>query len=152
MVGNPLDHLPTMPVRPGTVAVMAVLLGSTASTASPNPRDFLDRNSAAAPLVGGSGGGSALGPWVCWSSSSRYCGVKLPPPPARRQGDTEQRRELPGRLAHCLIPIVVGYLRPLPVLSCRARPGNPLSDWPIHSAGAGSCSGSTPPMWSISRR
>nr|WP_244892647.1 hypothetical protein [Mycobacterium asiaticum] len=29
-VGNPLDHLPSMPVRPGLVAVLAVLLGSTA--------------------------------------------------------------------------------------------------------------------------
>ncbi len=30
VLGNPLDHLPNMPVRPGTVAAMAVLLGSTA--------------------------------------------------------------------------------------------------------------------------
>ena len=30
VVGNPLDHLPSMPVRPGTLAVLAVLLGSTA--------------------------------------------------------------------------------------------------------------------------
>ena len=29
-IGNPFDHLPSMPVRPGTVAVLSVLLGSTA--------------------------------------------------------------------------------------------------------------------------
>ncbi len=29
-VGNPFDHLPSLPVRPGTVTVLAVLLGSTA--------------------------------------------------------------------------------------------------------------------------
>jgi hypothetical protein len=29
-IGNPFDHLPSLPVRAGTVAVLAVLLGSTA--------------------------------------------------------------------------------------------------------------------------
>src|SRR6201996_9657879 len=30
VIGNPFDHLLSLPVRPGVVAVLAVLLGSTA--------------------------------------------------------------------------------------------------------------------------
>jgi hypothetical protein len=30
VIGNPFDHLPSLPVRPGVVAMLAVLLGSTA--------------------------------------------------------------------------------------------------------------------------
>jgi hypothetical protein len=113
VVGNPLDHLPTMPVRPGTVAVMAVLLGSTAFDSfsqSKGFRNFVDRNAASIPLVDESGAGSILRTaglllfvvvvGVTFSAAARATG-----------GVTrEQRRELPGRLAHCLIPIVVGYI------------------------------------------
>ncbi|MFN8087608.1 MAG: hypothetical protein U0R81_01275 [Mycobacterium sp.] len=113
VVGNPLDHLPTMPVRPGTVAVMAVLLGSTAFDSfsqSKGFRNFVDRNAAAVPLLGESGGGSVLRSaglllfvavvGVTFRAAARATG-----------GVTrEQRRALPGRLAHCLIPIVVGYV------------------------------------------
>ncbi|MBU3749448.1 MAG: hypothetical protein FGM52_03195 [Mycobacterium sp.] len=113
VVGNPLDHLPTMPVRPGTVAVMAVLLGSTAFDSfsqSKGFRNFVDRNSAAVPLVGEFGGGSALRTLgllvfvivvgVTFTAAARATAGVTP----------QQRRELPGRLAHCLIPIVVGYI------------------------------------------
>lgn len=44
-IGNPFDHLLSMPVRPGTVAVLSVLLGSTAFdsfSAMPVWRDFVD--------------------------------------------------------------------------------------------------------------
>lgn len=113
VVGNPLDHLPTLPIRPGTVAVMAVLLGSTAFdsfSGFTGFRNFVDRNAAGVPLVGESGGGSAIRTvgllvfvavvGVTFSAAARATG-----------GVTrEQRRELPGRLAHCLIPIVVGYI------------------------------------------
>ena len=56
-VGNPFDHLPSLPVRPGTVAVLAVLLGSTAFdsfSASPLWRGFVDSHTdsaAAATLL-----------------------------------------------------------------------------------------------------
>src|SRR5579875_1100886 len=46
VIGNPFDHLPSLPVRPGVVAVLAVLLGSTAFdsySASPTWRSFADR-------------------------------------------------------------------------------------------------------------
>ena len=113
VVGNPLNHLPTLPVRAGTVAVMAVLLGSTAFdsfSGFKEFRNFVDRNAASIPLVGESAGGSAIRTvglvifvavvGVTFSAAARATG-----------GVTrEQRRELPDRLAHCLIPIVVGYI------------------------------------------
>lgn len=46
VVGNPLDHLPSLPVRPGVVVLLAVLLGSTAFdsfSSSPTWRGFADR-------------------------------------------------------------------------------------------------------------
>ncbi len=113
VVGNPLDHLPTMPVRPGTVAVMAVLLGSTAFDSfsqSKGFRNFIDSNAAAVPLVGDSGGGSLLRT-VALLAFIVIVGVTFSGAARATGGVTrEQRRELPGRLAHCLIPIVVGYI------------------------------------------
>ena len=50
-IGNPFDHLPSLPVRPGTVALLAVLLGSTAFdsfSAMPQWRDFVDAHTASA--------------------------------------------------------------------------------------------------------
>src|SRR5690242_5190446 len=54
VVGNPLDHLPSLPVRPGVVIVLAVLFGSTAFdsfSASPDWRNFADRLSRMAHAV-----------------------------------------------------------------------------------------------------
>jgi hypothetical protein len=112
VIGNPLDHLPSLPVRPGVVVTLAVLLGSTAFdsfSASPTWRGFADRISR----------GFGLGPTVS-SSVLRTVGLivfisvvavtfSLA---ARATGgvDREQRRALPGQMAHSLIPIVVGYI------------------------------------------
>src|SRR5262249_41353642 len=44
-IGNPFDHLPTLPVRAGTLGVLALLLGSTAFdsfSATPGWRGFVD--------------------------------------------------------------------------------------------------------------
>lgn len=113
VIGNPLDHLPTMPVRPGTVAVMAVLLGSTAFDSfsqSATYSNFVNRNAAAIPLVGDYAGGTVLrtltlllfvlAVGVTFSAAAR----------AAAGVSRERRRELPGLLAHSLIPIVVGYI------------------------------------------
>ncbi|WP_322861062.1 hypothetical protein U8D42_10980 [Mycobacterium europaeum] len=112
VVGNPLDHLPSLPVRPGVVVLLAVLLGSTAFdsfSSSPTWRGFADRLS---PGVG-------LTPTLS-SSLLRTVGLvafisvvavtfSLA---ARATGgvDSGQRRALPGQMAHSLIPIVVGYI------------------------------------------
>ena len=113
VLGNPLDHLPTMPVRPGTLAVMAVLLGSTAFDSFSQSSvfsNFVTRNAAGIPLVGHSAGGTVLrslglllfvlAVGVTFSAAAR----------ATAGVSREQRRQLPGLLAHSLIPIVVGYI------------------------------------------
>lgn len=110
---NPLDHLTTLPVRPGIVAVLAVLLGSTAFDSfsqSPAFRNFVDRSAASIPLVGDAWAASlvrtaALILFVAVVGVTfRYA--------ARATGGVgrEQRTQLPGQLAHSLIPIVVGYI------------------------------------------
>jgi hypothetical protein len=106
-IGNPFDHLPSLPVRPGIVAVLSVLLGSTAFdsfSARPQWRTFVDEtagSAATATLVNTAGllvfaGVVAATFWLA----------------ARATGglDREQRRALPGQMAHSLIPIVVGYV------------------------------------------
>lgn len=112
VVGNPLDHLPSLPVRPGVVVLLAVLLGSTAFdsfSSSPTWRGFSDQ------LTRDFGGPPTLA-----SSALRTVGLivfvcvvavtfSLA---ARATGGVaaQRRRELPGEMAHSLIPIVVGYI------------------------------------------
>ena len=113
VVGNPFDHLPSLPVRPGVVVLLAVLLGSTAFdsySASPTWRNFADGLSRAAHGV----------PETLSSSALRTVGLVIFISvvaltfsfAARATGgvDAEQRRALPGQMAHSLIPIVVGYI------------------------------------------
>ena len=104
VVGNPLDHLPSLPVRPGIVAVLAVLLGSTAFdsfSASPDWRNFSDQLGVNATLT------RTVGLLVFISVVAVTFSLA-----ARLTGgvDHGQRRTLPGEMAHSLIPIVVGYI------------------------------------------
>jgi hypothetical protein len=106
-IGNPFDHLPSLPVRAGTVAVLAVLLGSTAFdsfSASPQWRGFVDDHSdsaMAATLLRSAGllvfAGVVAGTF--WFAARATGGV-----------DRQRRGELPGLMAHSLIPIVIGYV------------------------------------------
>jgi hypothetical protein len=113
VIGNPFDHLPSLPVRPGVVVLLAVLLGSTAFdsySSSPTWRNFSDGIARAAHGV----------PETLTSSALRTLGLLVFISvvaltfsfAARATGgvDAEQRRALPGQLAHSLIPIVVGYV------------------------------------------
>ncbi|MGV0644264.1 hypothetical protein [Mycolicibacterium sp. XJ879] len=105
--GNPFDHLPSLPIRSGIVAVMAVLLGSTAFdsfSAMPRWRDFVDENSTStltATLIRTAGLLLFIGvvAGTFWLAAIATGGV-----------DREQRRALPGQMAHSLIPIVIGYV------------------------------------------
>ncbi|MDV3136367.1 hypothetical protein M1248_30780 [Mycobacterium sp. 29Ha] len=113
VVGNPLDHLPSMPVRPGLLAVLAVLLGSTAFDSfntMPAVENFIYDYEASIPLVSALVGGTLLRTTGLllfivvvaasfWTASQAAGGI-----------DRQQRRRLPGQMAHSLIPIVVGYV------------------------------------------
>ncbi len=106
-IGNPFDHLPSLPVRPGILAVLAVLLGSTAFdsfSARPQWRTFIDEtagSAATATLINTAGllVFSGVVAATFWLAARATGGV-----------DHEQRRALPGQMAHSLIPIVVGYV------------------------------------------
>jgi hypothetical protein len=106
-IGNPFDHLPSLPVRPGTVAVLAVLLGSTAFdsfSATQQWRTFVDDHTgsaATATLLKTAGllvFAGVVG--ATFSLAARVTGGV----------DRQRRRELPGLMAHSLIPIVIGYV------------------------------------------
>lgn len=107
VIGNPFDNLLSLPIRPGTVAVLSVLLGSTAFdsfSAMPRWRGFVDdvaQSEATATLIRTGG----LAAFVCIVAVT-FCAA------ARCTGgvDARRRRELPGLLAHSLIPIVIGYV------------------------------------------
>ncbi|MEH3154061.1 MAG: hypothetical protein PGN29_01480 [Gordonia paraffinivorans] len=107
VLGNPLAHLTTLPRRPGMVAVMAILLGSTAFdsfSSFPLWRRWIDdlgEGSAAATLVSTAALLVFIGvvAGTFWAATRATGGVT-----------PEQRAELPGRMAHTLIPIVVGYI------------------------------------------
>jgi len=107
-IGNPFDHLPSMPVRPGTVAVLAILLGSTAFdsfSAMPQWRNLVDDASGSTPAV------AVL---IRTAGLLLFAGVVATTfsLAARATGgvDAQRRRELPGLMAHSLIPIVIGYV------------------------------------------
>ena len=106
-IGNPFDHLPSLPIRPGTLTVLAVLLGSTAFdsfSAMPVWRSFVDRHtdSVATATVLRTVGLLVFVTVVVatfWLAARSTGGV-----------DKDTRRKLPGLMAHSLIPIVLGYV------------------------------------------
>ncbi len=106
-IGNPFDHLPSLPVRPGTVTVLGTLLGSTAFdsfSAMPVFRNFIDAHAhsvATASLMRTAGLLVFVTVVVTtfWLAARATGGV-----------DRRTRRQLPGLMAHSLIPIVLGYV------------------------------------------
>lgn len=105
--GNPFDHLPSLPVRPGIVAVMSVLLGSTAFdsfSAMPVWRNFVDDHSSStltATLIKTVG---LLTFAVVVAATFSVASI------ATGGVNRDQRRRLPGEMVHSLIPIVIGYV------------------------------------------
>jgi len=98
-VHNPLRTLPQIPVQPGLVALLATLLGSTAydsfSASSFWQSKSLSVLEQSLTLVG-----FCVVVAVLFQLASRATGGVTP----------EERNALPGRLAHSLVPIVVGYI------------------------------------------
>ncbi len=106
-IGNPFHHLLSLPVRPGTVTVLAVLLGSTAFdsfSALPAWRNLVDTHT--------------TGGWDATALKTAgllvfvvTVAVSFSLAAAATGGvDREGRRALPGLMAHSLIPIVIGYV------------------------------------------
>ncbi|MBD0862764.1 hypothetical protein IA539_16360 [Gordonia sp. zg691] len=105
---SPMNSLTTLPVLPGTVAVLAILLGSTAFdsfSAFPQWQDLVadvsHGSEVIATLISTAGllvfvGLVAL---TFWSAARAVGGVQ-----------PDLRRRLPGLMAHSLIPIVIGYI------------------------------------------
>jgi hypothetical protein len=112
-IGNPFDHLLSLPIRPGVVAVLAVLLGSTAfdsfssSATWRNVASGLNRTFHVVPVAVSSSALRTIGLLIFIAVVATTFSLA-----ARATGgiDREQRRTLPGELAHSLIPIVVGYI------------------------------------------
>lgn len=106
-IGNPFDHLPTLPVLPGTVAVLSVLLGSTAFdsfSAMPVWRNFVDSTADGALTV------TLLKTAGLAMFALIVAGTFSAAAMATGGVDRARRRELPGLMAHSLIPIVIGYV------------------------------------------
>lgn len=100
---NPLDSLGGLIPAPGIVAVVAVLLGSTAFdsfNAFPNWARFVE-DSGAPQTWRTIGLLCAVGivATTYWVSTQMVRGVTR-----------EQRRALPGQLVHSIVPIIVGYI------------------------------------------
>lgn len=106
-IGNPFDHLPTLPVRAGTVALLSVLLGSTAFdsfSAMPVWRNFVD-STAGSPLAATLLKTAGLAAFVLIVAGTFTAAAM-----ATGGVDRQRRRALPGLMAHSLIPIVIGYV------------------------------------------
>jgi hypothetical protein len=106
-IGNPFDHLPSLPIRPGIVTALAVLLGSTAFdsfSASPAWRTFVSSITHTVPTASLMRTAGLLVfiavVAVTFSLAARATGGV----------DHDTRRQLPGLMAHSLIPIVLGYM------------------------------------------
>ena len=96
---NPLRTLPQVPIAPGLVAVLAVLLGSTAydsfsASSFWQSRTLTDAQHAGTLLV------------FCVVVGMLFVGAATATGGLRRA----DLAAMPGRLAHSLVPIVVGYV------------------------------------------
>ncbi|MBJ8347665.1 hypothetical protein [Antrihabitans sp. YC2-6] len=102
----PLNNLAGVPVRPGLVALVATLLGSTAYdsfAAFPQWADVLARTTSDVVetllRTGGLLGFVAGVGLIFWLAARATGGL-----------NRSERALLPGRLAHSIVPIVVGYI------------------------------------------
>jgi hypothetical protein len=103
-VRSPLANLATTPVRPGLVAVVAVLFGSTAFDSfkdSAHWVQFVQNTGMSVTLLNALGLlGFCVGVGVVFATGCMLTGL----------GDDLRRRELPNLFAHSVVPIVVGYV------------------------------------------
>ncbi len=102
---SPLANLATLKGRPGLVAVVAVLFGSTAFDSfkdSPGWLSFLGRTDLSVPLLNTLAMlGFCVVVGLSFALATRSTAV---------EGGTTARRALPTLFAHSVVPIIVGYI------------------------------------------
>ncbi len=98
-IHNSLRSLPQVPIAPGLVALLATLLGSTAFD-SFSASSFWQSKSVSGLTQTLTLLGFCVVVAVLFQAAARATGGV----------SAEERAELPGRLAHSLVPIVVGYI------------------------------------------
>ena len=150
-IGNPFDHLLSLPIRPGVVAVLAVLLGSTAFdsfSSSVTWRNFADRLAKAVHVVPVTVSLSALRTigllvFVSGGGDDLFAGR-----PCDGRGRPRAASRVTGPAGALADPHRGGlHLRPLPVLSGGARPAGRVR--PRRSVRAGLESARA---WALTRR
>jgi hypothetical protein len=104
---SPLGHLAALRAGPGMVAVVAVLLGSTAYDGFSQSTSWIGyvQDSAIPEVLAGTG---ALTGFVVLAAGSFWCATTLAGGAAR--GPASERRGLPRAFAGSVVPIVLGYL------------------------------------------
>jgi len=104
VIRSPLANLDTTPVRPGLLAVMAVLFGSTAFDSFKDATrwvQFVQGSSVSSYLLNNLGLLTfCVTVGVVFAVGCMLTGL----------GDDLRRRELPNLFAHSVVPIVVGYI------------------------------------------
>jgi len=108
VVRSPLANLATTPVRPGLVALVAVLFGSTAFDSFKDSTrwvkfvqgDFVQDHSVAQLFTNLGLLAFVLVVALVFTLGTVLTGV----------GPDQPRRELPGQFAHSIVPIVIGYV------------------------------------------
>ena len=111
VVRSPLANLATLTPRPGLVAVVAVLFGSTAFDSFKDTVTWLN-------FVQDLGLGTvltntvglflfSLAVWLTFTAAAMSTGVE---PAAAQEVEGVRRRDLPSLLAYSVVPIVVGYM------------------------------------------
>jgi hypothetical protein len=98
-VHNPLRTLPQVPIEPGLVALLGTLLGSTGYD-SFSASSFWQSKSLSVPEHSLTLLGFCAAVALLFQAAARATGGVTP----------EERAALPGKLAHSLVPIVVGYV------------------------------------------
>ena len=105
---SPMNSLPTLPVLPGTVTVLAILLGSTAFDSFSAIAFWQDL------VADGAGDSRAAATVYSTAGLLVFIGVVAVTfwTAARAVGGVQPnlRRRLPGLMAHSLVPIVIGYI------------------------------------------
>ncbi|WP_422735110.1 hypothetical protein ACN263_16095 [Micromonospora sp. WMMD729] len=109
---NPLDGIAGLRPRPGLVAVVVVLLGSTMFDSLSNAPAWLRfaQENGLPPVVTGSAGlvlviGAVAVAYLAATGVAARVGRT-----GRTDGDADAGRRVPGEIAHSIVPIAVGYV------------------------------------------